>query len=43
LAAAIEFMIAHQLARDLRMCNRRLANALQDGIDPDSLPSYLTR
>ena len=43
LAAAIEFMIAHQLCRDLRMCNRRLANALAGGLAQQELPKFISR
>ncbi len=43
LAAAVGLTIAKQLARDLRACNRRLANALYKGINRDDLPSFVRR
>lgn len=42
-AAAIQYMIAKQLSRDLRMCDRRLANALHKGIKWDDLAGFVRR
>ena len=41
LAVLIQYTIAKQLARDLRICNQRLMNALQKGINRDDLPKFV--
>lgn len=43
LAVAIQYMIARQLARDLRLCNQRVTDKLLGGLKWEDLPSIGTR
>jgi len=43
LAVKIFQVICGQLARDLRACDRRLANALHKGLEWGELPSFVSR
>ena len=43
LAVKVHRVICNQLARDLRLCDRRLTNALHKGLKWEDLPTFVSR